>query len=50
MSAPDHIARFNLIRGDFEEASKWIRYVRDNGHPEDADFDEGEFDFLQGRH
>ncbi len=48
MSAASHIARFNLILGNFEETSKWIQYLRDNHYVSDADFDEGEAKFLQG--
>jgi serine/threonine protein kinase/tetratricopeptide (TPR) repeat protein len=50
MFAPAHIARFDLILGKFQDASKWIQHLRDTGHPDDADLVEGESDFLQGRY
>ncbi len=50
MFPPAHIARFNLISGNFDEASKWIQRLRDIGYPEDADRIEGQSDFLQGRY
>lgn len=49
MHAPAHIARFELILGNFGDAAKWIQRVRETS-PEDADFIEGESAFLQGRY
>ncbi len=49
MFAPAHIARFDLILGDYEDSAKWIQHLRDRGYPDDADLVEGESDFLQGR-
>jgi serine/threonine protein kinase/tetratricopeptide (TPR) repeat protein len=50
MFAPAHIARFDLILENYEDAAKWIQHLRDTGYPEDADLIEGESDFLQGRY
>jgi serine/threonine protein kinase/tetratricopeptide (TPR) repeat protein len=50
MFAPAHIARFDLILGHFEDASRWIQHLRDTGHSDDADLVEGESHFLQGRY
>ena len=48
MSAPAGIARYELLRGDFAETSRWIRYLRDKNHAVDADLIEGQSDFLVG--
>jgi serine/threonine protein kinase/tetratricopeptide (TPR) repeat protein len=50
MFAPAHIARFDLILGDFDDASQWIQHLRDSGHLDDADLVEGQSNFLQGRY
>ena len=50
LSAPSHIARFNLILGNFTESAKWIQYLRDFGYAEEASRIEGQSDFLQGRY
>lgn len=42
-----HIARYNLILGDYEDAAKWIRRLRDAGQSDSADLAEGELNFLQ---
>jgi serine/threonine protein kinase/tetratricopeptide (TPR) repeat protein len=50
LPAPAHIARFDLILGNFGDASKWIQHLRNIGFPNDADLIEGQSDFLQGRY
>ena len=50
MAAQANIARYDLILGNFEEASKWSQHLRGAGYEEDADLVEGESDFLQGRY
>ncbi|MFI5070131.1 MAG: protein kinase, partial [Terriglobales bacterium] len=50
MFALAHIARFDLILNNFDDASKWIRRLRDAGHEDDADIVAGEADFLQARY
>jgi tetratricopeptide (TPR) repeat protein len=50
MFAPAHIARFDLISGNFDDASKWIQHLRDTGYLDDANLIEGQSDFLQGRY
>ena len=50
ISAPAHIARYNMILGNFDDSEKWIQHLRDTGHPEDATIVEGQLDFLLGRH
>jgi len=50
MFAPAHIARFDLILSNFDDASKWIQHLRDTSHSDDAYLVEGEADFLQDRY
>jgi serine/threonine protein kinase/tetratricopeptide (TPR) repeat protein len=50
MFAPSTIARFDLISGDFQDASKRIHHLRDTGYFDDAELDEGQLDFIQGRY
>jgi serine/threonine protein kinase/tetratricopeptide (TPR) repeat protein len=50
MFAPAHIARFDLILGNFDDAAKWIQDLRDTGHQDDAELVEGESYFLQNRY
>jgi tetratricopeptide (TPR) repeat protein len=50
MFAPAHIARFDLVIGDYADTAKWIRQLRDHAHEEDADLVEGELLFLQNRY
>jgi serine/threonine protein kinase/tetratricopeptide (TPR) repeat protein len=50
LPAPAHIARFELVLGNFEDASKWIQTLRDAGYGEVAQRIEGQSDFLQGRY
>jgi serine/threonine protein kinase/tetratricopeptide (TPR) repeat protein len=50
MFAPAHIARFDLILGNYADSAKWIQHLRDTGHPDDANLVEGESDFLRGRY
>jgi serine/threonine protein kinase/Flp pilus assembly protein TadD len=50
MFAPAHIARFDLISEDFDDASKWIQHLRDTGHLDDANLVDGQSNFLQGRY
>jgi tetratricopeptide (TPR) repeat protein len=50
MFAPSTIARFDLISGDFEDASKWIDHLRKTGYEDDADLDEGQLHFMQQRY
>jgi eukaryotic-like serine/threonine-protein kinase len=50
ISAPAHIARFNLILGNFNEAAVWIQHLRDSDHSEEADRIEGQSEFLQDRY
>lgn len=50
MFAPAHIARFDLIVSNFDDAAKWIEHLRDTSHSDDADLVEGEAKFLQNRY
>jgi tetratricopeptide (TPR) repeat protein len=50
MSAPAHIARYEMILGNLEDASKWIQHLRDTGHPEDASIVGGQLEFLLGHY
>jgi tetratricopeptide (TPR) repeat protein len=50
MFAPAHIARFDLISENFDDASKWIQHLRDTEHLDDANLVEGQAQFLQGRY
>jgi tetratricopeptide (TPR) repeat protein len=49
MFAPAHIARNDLVLGDYNDSAKWIQHLRGHGHADDADLVEGESDYLQGR-
>jgi eukaryotic-like serine/threonine-protein kinase len=46
MSSPAHLARFNMISGNFDETRTWIGRLRQAGHGEDADIVEGELKLL----
>ncbi len=48
MSSPAHLARFNLILGNFAGAEEWISRLRKQGFSSDADIVEGESSFLRG--
>jgi serine/threonine protein kinase/tetratricopeptide (TPR) repeat protein len=50
LSAPAHIARFDLILGNFDDASKWIQHLRETKHPDDATMIEGQLEFLRGHY
>jgi serine/threonine protein kinase/tetratricopeptide (TPR) repeat protein len=50
MFAPATIARFDLMSGDFEDASRRIDHLRETGYVDDADLDEGQLDFVQGHY
>jgi serine/threonine protein kinase/Tfp pilus assembly protein PilF len=50
MFAPAHIARFDLVVGNFADASKWIQHLRDTKHSNDADLVEGEAAFLRNEY
>jgi len=50
MFAPAHIARFDLVVGNFMDASKWIQHLRDTKHDDDADLVEGESAFLKNEY
>jgi serine/threonine protein kinase/Tfp pilus assembly protein PilF len=50
MFAPAHIARFDLILGNFDDAARWIQRIRNLGYPDDAELISGESTFLQGKY
>jgi eukaryotic-like serine/threonine-protein kinase len=50
MFAPAHIARFDLVVGNFADASKWIQHLRGTKHSDDADLVEGESAFLRNQY
>lgn len=50
MFAPATIARFDLILGKYDDASKWIQHLRETGYAAAAQRIEGQSDFLQGRY
>jgi tetratricopeptide (TPR) repeat protein len=50
LSPPAHIARFNLILGNFDDASNWTKRLREAGYTEVAERIEGQSDFLQGKY
>jgi serine/threonine protein kinase/tetratricopeptide (TPR) repeat protein len=49
-SAPAHIARYDLILGDFGDAERWIQHLRQTGHRDDASIIEGQLEFLQSHY
>jgi tetratricopeptide (TPR) repeat protein len=49
-SAPNHLARFNLILGRFGEAANWVNRLREIGRSDDADYIQAESEFLQGNY
>jgi eukaryotic-like serine/threonine-protein kinase len=49
-NAPFHLARFNLILDNFDEAKRWIERLREAGHGDDANYVQGEADFLLGNY
>jgi tRNA A-37 threonylcarbamoyl transferase component Bud32/predicted negative regulator of RcsB-dependent stress response len=50
MFAPALIARVDFILERYDDASHWIRHLRDTDHADDADLIEGQLDFLQERY
>jgi tetratricopeptide (TPR) repeat protein len=45
-----HIARYDLILANFDDASRWIQRLREKRFDEDAELIEGQSDFLQERY
>lgn len=47
ISAPAHLARFDLVLSNFDDASRWIQHLRSANHPDDANVIAGQLAFLE---